>query len=50
MPSWYPAEIFEVVDSQMHFEQYFRYRRDDEITAIWGFRKYSQGLLHNKDK
>ena len=35
----YPAEIFEVVDSQMHFEQYFRYRRDDEITAIWGFRE-----------
>ncbi len=39
LPSWYPAEIFEVADSQMHYEQYFRYRRDDEITAIWGFRE-----------
>ena len=39
LPSWYPAELFEVVDSQMHFESYFRYRQDDEITAIWGFRE-----------
>ena len=25
LPSWYPAEIFEVIGSQMHSEQYFRH-------------------------
>lgn len=38
-PSWYPAEIFEVIDSQMHFESYFSYRKDEEISAVWGFRE-----------
>ena len=39
LPSWQPAEIFEVDDSQMHFELYFKYRKDDEISAIWGVRE-----------
>ena len=39
LPSWYPAEIFEIVDSQMHFETYFRYRSNEEISAVWGFKE-----------
>jgi hypothetical protein len=45
LPSWYPAEMFEVVDSQQHFEWYFRYDRNKTISAIWGF----QELVEDED-
>ena len=45
LPSWYPAELFEVVDSQVHFEWYFRYDRDDEMSAVWGFDE----LVHDRE-
>ena len=38
-PSWYPAEIFQVIKSQLPFEWYFRYCKGEEISAIWGFKE-----------
>ena len=37
MPTWYPAELFEVVNSQLHFEWYYKYNKKAEISAIWGY-------------
>lgn len=37
LPSWYPAEIFETNNSLLPFEWYFRYQKDNETSAIWGF-------------
>ncbi len=55
LPSWYPAEIFEMVDPQLHFEWYFRYLKDEEISAVWGFNelvndeKYIDSLIERED-
>lgn len=55
LPSWYPAEIFEVVDSLLPFEWYFRYNEGDEIRAVWGFqelvndKKYLENLIDRED-
>lgn len=37
LPSWYPAELFEVVNSKLHFEWYYKYDKEAEISAIWGY-------------
>lgn len=36
LPSWYPAEIFEVENALLPLEWYFRYQ-NDEVSALWGF-------------
>ena len=38
-PSWYPAELFEVVDTQLYLDWHFKYDRDNDISAIWGFQE-----------
>lgn len=45
LPSWYPAELFEVVNSQVHFEWYYRYDNEAEISAVWGYAE----LVKDKD-
>jgi hypothetical protein len=45
MPTWYPAELFEVVNSQVHFEWYYKYNKEAEISAIWGYVE----LVEDKD-
>lgn len=45
LPSWYPAEIFEVVDPLLPLEWYFRYHDEEPISAIWGF----QELVNEED-
>ena len=45
LPSWYPAELFEVVNSQVHFEWYYQYNKEAEISAIWGYVE----LVEDKD-
>lgn len=55
LPSWYPAEIFEVVDSLLPFEWYFKYNKTNEISAIWGYQelvsddKYLEKLVERED-
>lgn len=55
LPSWYPAEIFEVVDPLLPLEWYFRYDRDEDISAVWGFwelvndRPYLEDLIERED-
>lgn len=48
-PSWYPAEIFQVINSQLPFEWYFKYCKEKEISAIWGFKElvYNENYLYN---
>ena len=56
LPSWYPAEIFEVKDSLLPFDWYFKYKRNDEISAIWGFQElandeqYLYDLIEREDE
>lgn len=37
LPSWYPAEIFEIENTLLPFEWYFKYQIDNEVSALWGF-------------
>lgn len=37
LPSWYPAELFKVVSSQLYIDWLFGYDSENEISAIWGF-------------
>lgn len=37
LPSWYPAEIFEVENTLLPLEWYFMYQKENEVSALWGF-------------
>lgn len=37
LPSWYPAELFEVVDSMLPLEWYYQYNPNSPLRAIWGY-------------
>ncbi|MCM1158616.1 MAG: hypothetical protein NC347_12470 [Clostridium sp.] len=36
-PSWYPAELFEIIDDRIYFGWMFNYRGGDDISAVWGY-------------
>ncbi|WP_086281265.1 phosphoribosylaminoimidazole synthetase, partial [Enterococcus sp. 7D2_DIV0200] len=38
LPSWYPAELFEVVDQQVYLEWYYSYESNSVISALWGYK------------
>lgn len=46
LPSWYPAEIFEVVDPLLPMEWYFKYNNTNEICAIWGYQELVNDDMH----
>ena len=39
LPTWYPAELFEVVQPLKYYEEYYAYGKDVLISAIWGFKE-----------
>ncbi|OTN87627.1 hypothetical protein A5819_000073 [Enterococcus sp. 7E2_DIV0204] len=39
LPSWYPAELFEVVDQQVYLEWYYSYESNSVISALWGYKE-----------
>lgn len=39
LPTWYPAELFEVVQPLKYYEEYYAYGKDALISAIWGFKE-----------
>lgn len=39
LPSWYPAELFEILDTSVHLEWYFNAYPAEDISAIWGFKE-----------
>ena len=39
LPSWYPAELFEVVQPLKYYEEYYAYGKDELISAVWGFKE-----------
>lgn len=46
LPSWYPAEAFEVVDSHLPHDWVFQYNPVSDLSAIWGFKElvYTEGF------
>lgn len=36
-PSWYPVELFEIIDDRIYFDWMFNYRGRDGISAVWGY-------------
>ncbi len=44
LPSWYPAELFEIVDTSLHFEWYFNSYPTEDISAVWGFKELVNDL------
>lgn len=55
LPSWYPAELFDVVDKILPLEWYCDVRSGEELEAIWGYREivfdgnHYDGLLERED-
>lgn len=40
LPSWYPAELFEIEDALLPLEWYYRYLGyDSNLSAIWGYKE-----------
>jgi hypothetical protein len=40
LPSWYPVELFEVVDSLLPFEWYYKfYGYDSLVSSVWGYKE-----------
>jgi hypothetical protein len=45
-PSWYPAELFEIIDNLLPLEWYYEfYTYENDISAIWGYKE----LVLNKE-
>jgi len=49
LPSWYPAELFEVEDSQIHFEWYYKYNNEFVASALWGYHELVNDKNHYVD-
>ena len=49
LPSWYPAELFEVVDSLCPLEWYFQYEARPVLNAIWGYKELVLEPSHYDD-
>ena len=39
LPSWYPAEVFEVIDPRLSRSWFFQYDGQSDFSAIWGFKE-----------
>lgn len=56
LPSWYPAELFEVVDSMLPIEWYYQYDAKSVLSAIWGYNElvltenHYDDLIEREDK
>jgi hypothetical protein len=53
LPSWYAAELFEVVDTILPMEYYYNFFNNEEgISAIWGFKELveDENYLYNLEE
>lgn len=57
LPSWYPVELFEVVDTILPLEWHFKfYGYDNNISSMWGYKElvldenHHDALLEREDK
>lgn len=56
LPSWYPAELFEVIDAMIPMEWYYQYDSQSALSAIWGYnelvlnKKHYDSLLEREDE
>ncbi len=49
LPSWYPAEIFDISDPSLPSEWYFNFYGYDDIsglTAVWGYKDLVESKEH----
>jgi len=58
LPSWYPADLFTVIDNLLPLEWYFSYhgfKENWKLNAIWGYKeialdeKHYEGLIERED-
>lgn len=49
LPSWYPAELFEVEDSQIYFEWYYKYDKEFVASVLWGYHELVNDKNHYVD-
>ena len=56
LPSWYPAELFEVIDNLIYMEWYFKFDSKNELSALWGYwelvfsEEHYNGLINREKK
>ncbi|MGX7137189.1 hypothetical protein RV15_GL001170 [Enterococcus silesiacus] len=49
LPSWYPAELFEVVDHQVYLEWYYNYEINSVVSGLWGYKEMVMTDNHYDD-
>ncbi len=50
LPSWYPVELFEVTNSLLPFEWYYKYfGNENNVGAIWGYKELVLLDSHHDD-
>ncbi|MDF2804278.1 MAG: hypothetical protein K0S61_4183 [Anaerocolumna sp.] len=50
LPSWYPVELFEVVDPMLPLEWYYGfYGYDNLISSIWGYKELVSDENHHDE-
>ncbi|WP_163537247.1 phosphoribosylaminoimidazole synthetase [Gracilibacillus sp. YIM 98692] len=50
LPSWYPAELFEITDSLLPLEWYFKFfGYEENLIGIWGYRELVEVHSHHDD-
>lgn len=49
LPSWYPAELFEVEDSQIYIEWYYKHDKEFVASALWGYHEMVNDKNHYVD-
>lgn len=49
LPNWYSAELFEVVDSQIYFEWYYKYDTKFIASSLWGYLEMVNDKNHYVD-
>lgn len=46
LPTWYPAELFELVDPALPIEWYYQYDVHSIVSAIWGYKELALNDTH----
>ena len=49
LPSWYPAELFEITDNLLPIEWYYAFYPNQVVSAIWGYKEIIFDSKHNID-
>lgn len=48
LPSWYPVELFQVIDPMLPMEWYYQHLgHDSNVSSIWGYKELVLDMSHH---